>query len=760
MESSADTTTGALPAPAQMARQRRKRRARDAATRWLVKGGGGAVVVALALIFVYLFSEVYPLLRGARVAPATDYGVPGAAGAETASLALDRYGDLGVRISTDGRATFWELASGRVRASMNMLEGVQAEVTATARGEPRTRLTGLGLSDGRMALVEHGYDLTFPGDRRHLEPRLSNPLGDEPVVLDPEGRAIQSLAVQYGSNGYGAAAYTADGRLLLVRFDTRRNFLSGETEITPRRFELPSPGEPLRHLILSANLWNLVGATASGDLLYYDVARPAQAVLRGRVAAVAGGSVTALAYLNGTFSFVTGGSDGSVVQWFLVRDEQAAERNVFRLERARSFEPHAGAVTAIAPEYTRKGFVTTDEAGGLGIHYGTSARTLFHGKVAPAGIVAATVSPVERHLMLQDAAGAVRVLQLDNPHPEYSFRALWNKVWYEGRAEPEYVWQSSSGSDSFEPKFSMVPLTVGTLKAAFFAMLFAVPLAIAGAVYTAYFMAPRMRRMVKPTIEIMEALPTVILGFLAGLWFAPFVENHLPAVFMTVFGLPVAFLLAAFAWSRLPARLRALVPEGWEAAILIPVVGLTMWSAVCLSPHVELWLFDGSVRQWLTNVGITYDQRNALVVGMAMGFAVIPTIFSIAEDAVFTVPRHLTQGSLALGATPWQTVTRVVLLTASPGIFSAVMIGLGRAVGETMIVLMATGNSPVVNFNLFEGMRTLSANIAVELPETAVGSTHYRLLFYAALVLFAMTFILNTIAEIVRQRLRARYSSL
>ncbi len=143
-----------------------------------------------------------------------------------------------------------------------------------------------------------------------------------------------------------------------------------------------------------------------------------------------------------------------------------------------------------------------------------------------------------------------------------------------------------------------------------------------------------------------------------------------------------------------------------------------------------------------------------------MGFAVIPTIYSISEDAIFNVPKHLTQGSLALGATAWQTMTRVVLLTASPGIFSAVMIGLGRAVGETMIVLMATGNSPVMNFNLFEGMRTLSANIAVEIPEAAVGSTHFRILFLAALVLFLMTFVLNTMAEIVRQRLRRKYSSL
>jgi phosphate transport system permease protein len=180
-----------------------------------------------------------------------------------------------------------------------------------------------------------------------------------------------------------------------------------------------------------------------------------------------------------------------------------------------------------------------------------------------------------------------------------------------------------------------------------------------------------------------------------------------------------------------------------------------------LSHPIEQAFFNGDMRGWLSSeLGIGFDQRNALVVGLAMGFAVIPTIFSITEDAVFSVPKHLSYGSLALGATPWQTLVRVVILTASPGIFSAVMIGLGRAVGETMIVLMATGNTPVMDFSIFQGMRTLSANIAVEMPESEVDSTHYRVLFLAALVLFGVTFIFNTLAEIVRQRLRVKYSSL
>jgi phosphate transport system permease protein len=281
-----------------------------------------------------------------------------------------------------------------------------------------------------------------------------------------------------------------------------------------------------------------------------------------------------------------------------------------------------------------------------------------------------------------------------------------------------------------------------------------------GAIYTAYFMTARMRRVVKPSIELMEALPTVIIGFLAGLWFAPIVERHLASVIALMLFLPISTIVVGAIWHKLPKAWVGRFPNGWHAVILMPVIALLAVGILSQSGNIEQWFFAGDVRVFLAEQGIDFDQRNALVVGFAMGFAVIPTIFTIAEDAIFSVPKHLSDGSLALGATPWQTLIHVVLLTASPGIFSAIMMGLGRAVGETMIVLMATGNTPIMDWNILEGMRTLSATIAVEMPESEVGSSHYRILFLAALILLVFTFAVNSVAEWVRQRLREKYRAL
>ncbi len=446
-------------------------------------------------------------------------------------------------------------------------------------------------------------------------------------------------------------------------------------------------------------------------------------------------------------------ANGEVQQWMSVRKEGGRE-----LTFIRDFHENNQAITSIATEQQRKGFAVANAVGDITLFYSTSQRTLANINTAGVSIEQMAWSARAQHLIVADSTNQLRIYKVHNEYPEVSWDVLWGKIWYEGYDEADYIWQSSASTNEFEPKFSLMPLSFGTIKAAFYAMLFAVPLAILGAMFTAQFMAPRMRQTVKPAIEIMEALPTVILGFLAGLWLAPYVETHLAGVFTLLLVLPVGFILCAWLWGFVPNK-SAL--EGWEAAILIPVVLLLIWVSMSVSAPIESVFFDGDLRSYMSNEwGLSYDQRNALVVGLIMGFAVIPTIFSIAEDALFSVPQHLVRGSLALGATRWQTMTSVVLPAASPGIFSAVMMGFGRAVGETMIVLMATGNTPLMDMSIFQGMRTLAANLAVEVPEAEVFSTHYRVLFLAALILFLFTFVFNTLAEIIRHRLRKRYSGL
>src|SRR5574341_2152879 len=256
----------------------------------------------------------------------------------------------------------------------------------------------------------------------------------------------------------------------------------------------------------------------------------------------------------------------------------------------------------------------------------------------------------------------------------------------------------------------------------------------------------------------MAALPSVVLSFLAGRWLAPLVEKVVPGLFLMPIVTTLLILIAVFCWRFVPIGMRRRVRAGTEVSLLIPIVLLGGWVSFQLGGAVERLLLSGDYRGWLLSaLGLTYDQRNSLVVGIAMGFAVIPIIFTIAEDSLANVPQHLRAGSLALGANRWQTAVRIVLPTASPGIFSALMIGFGRAVGETMIVLMATGNTPVMDWSIFNGFRALSANIAVEIPEAPHGGTLYRVLFLAALLLFCLTFAVNTVAELVRIKLRQRY---
>ncbi|MCW3147528.1 ABC transporter permease subunit [Stutzerimonas stutzeri] len=734
-------------------RKRRLRALKDHLARWYVTIGGLAVLGAITLIFFYLGQVVLPMFQGAEL-EARDVQQPAWLAEDSAPLllAVEEQNQVAMRLMADGRVRFFALADGAPLSTFALPLPADSRIVSVGQDTPGTRRLVLGLSNGQALVVEHTYKVTYPNNQKTITPQLVYPFGEQPLQLDTEGRAIEQAAISL--NGKTLLVAGATGTALHAqRIASSENLLTGEVTLEQQRLDLPQLAEPIRALQIDPrHMWlYAVSGKASADV--FDLRRKQ---LNGRYKLVADGAeITTVSPLLGGISLMVGDSKGGIGQWFMVRsaDGSAELRNV------RHFQLGDSAISQILPEERRKGFLALDRAGTLGIFHSTAHRTLLKQPVAE-GAALAAMSPRATRLLVESDKGLQRFV-IDNPHPEISWSALWGKVWYESYAEADYVWQSTSANTDFEPKLSLAPLAFGTLKAAFYAMLLAAPLAICAAFYTAYFMAPALRRKVKPVIELMEALPTVILGFFAGLFLAPFLENHLPGIFSLLLLMPLGILFAAWSWSRLPERVRLSVPDGWEALLLIPVILLVGVGSLAISGHLENWFFGGDMRLWLSNdLGIPFDQRNALVVGLAMGFAVIPTIYSIAEDAVFSVPKSLTLGSLALGATPWQTLTRVVLLTASPGIFSALMIGMGRAVGETMIVLMATGNTPIMEANIFEGMRTLAANVAVEMPESEVGGTHYRVLFLAALVLLMFTFVMNTLAELIRQRLRGKYASL
>jgi phosphate transport system permease protein len=254
------------------------------------------------------------------------------------------------------------------------------------------------------------------------------------------------------------------------------------------------------------------------------------------------------------------------------------------------------------------------------------------------------------------------------------FRAV---SWKAGRAA-SYTWQPVGDV----PKYSMIPLFVGTLKVTAVAMLVATPVGVAAAVFSSEFAPRRLRELLKPTIELLAAVPSVVLGFFA------------------------LMVLAT-------------------------------------------WLQDG--------LGFT-SRLNAVVAGVALALTVIPVVFTVSEDALTAVPRAYREASLALGATRWETAFRVVLPAAAPGVLAAVVLGFGRSIGETMIVLMASGNAAQTTWSFGDSVRTLPATIAAEMGEVVFGGGHYAVLFFIGVELFVFTFVLNSLASVVVRRLVRRMS--
>ncbi len=857
----------------------------------VVRGGGLLVIVAVLGILVFLVATVLPLFQGARTSERPVAGTVPVEG-PPAILAVDEYRMLGLAVGARPEVVAFGADDGAVVARIP-LPGFEAASFVGGTRSVRTNEAVLATSDGRLVFLTFGFgsDFVLGAERAPLLTRLTT-VGARSIV---EGAVVQRMAggnvlrvrprvelrgshalpagsaaivgeayATHGDEGVAVAA-TADGRIHLVR-ESVTTPLVGPAERSWRTAEIADAGPKVPPDLFAAHVdeeahtaWF---AGRGGGVLRVDL-RADPAVRREvRLATDAAGRPLRLA----AAEMVLGGRSialcdvtGEVSIWSLVNapaESRAGDGKA--LHRLQTLDATGeGPVTSMASGQTRRTLYLGHGSGSVSVAYTTNGRVLTTTKALAGPVSALAPGPKDDGFLVVGEKGGFKGFDLDCPHPETGFHALFGKVHYEGYDRPAYVWQSSSGTDESELKLSLTPLIFGTLKATFYAMLFALPLALLAALYTSQFMHPRVRALVKPGIEVMASLPSVVLGFLAALVIAPTVATLVPAVFASMLGLLLVGFAAGLAWHGLPLHVRQGISSAGRIGIACLLVAGVVGVAVLLNPWIGRTLFSGTgnptgdFRIWLQHDpihglpdpaggtgtpllrvtlgllggvlgffllprlvplsgpgvparplarflvhvllpgvalaalaaplesllphadfrrfllgtkgpgdGPSFDIRNSLVVGIAMGFAVIPVIYTIAEDALSAIPDSLRSAALGCGASPWQAATRVIVPAAVPGLFSAAMIGLGRAVGETMIVVMATGGTAFLDGSIFNGFRTLSANIATELPEASEGGTLFRVLFLAALLLFALTFVLNTVAEMVRLRFRRKFKGL
>lgn len=837
----------------------------DKVANWAITIGGLLVIVAVITIMLFLVSVAFPLAKGGELRRHDVYTL--AIPKEVAWLNADEYTTVAIRVTADGLASAFHIPTGTEIAATDL--GFARRATAVAGVVTREQVA-FGFEDGsiRFGTFELGIRIVTPADVPEGGQDLGGgdllvggtvyrllSTGDyravTPIWAVAEPQQVSAhpiVAIDYRVGGTverptrSFVSVDAEGVARVSRAVVKRNLMTGAEQVTLTSSTLPPlpQGVKVSRVLMASTADRVIVGTREGTLFRYDVRDFNAPVLAETTRAFEPSvEITYMAFLNSELAMIVGGSNGAIDVFMNLEREGAETTDGSELVRARSHEPQGAPITGIAVAQRKKSMVTLGGDGSVWVRHSTSDQVLFKLERAsdPATPAAIMLMPRMDGALLVDRTGAVDAWNFYFPHPETTLKAIFGKLWYEGYSEPTYTWQSSSGTDVFEPKFSLIPLIFGTIKATVYALLFAVPIALMGAIYTSEFLHRRVRASVKPVMEMMESLPTVVLGFIAALVLAPIIEEWIAAVILAFVSIPMGLMIGAYSWQSLPVKAQLKLEGIPKFLFMVAAILGFGFVAYKLGPLFERAFFYGDFKQWvngdvgtgmpfmflvgfplcfavvawlfgrfyghawrgrlrdvgrskagrydavrwiaflaaavllawafagiLTVAGYdprggfvdTYSQRNALVVGFVMGFAVIPNIYTLAEDALNSVPAHLRAASLAAGATPWQTAMWVILPVAASGVFSAVMIGMGRAVGETMIVVMAAGNTPVLDWNVFSGLRTLSANIAVELPEAVKDGSLYRMLFLAALTLFVMTFVINTAAELIRQRFRKR----
>lgn len=736
----------------------------DRAMTHFIKVGGISIIVAVFAIFVFIFSQIFPLFKGAEVTYLNEWKIPDG---DFIALGTDEWTERPFLMNRDGSFLFVDLPAHGTTQWVHPVYPTNITI-ATLYYRPKSAHAVLGTTDGQFGFINVRYKPEYTNDQRVINATVNV---ESLYPVGKPGHPIRQIHLAITENDRMVAVIQdVDGQreVHAANLSQRRTLMGGNKLSYGKNHALTSliTGEPTDILVNSRS--DSVMVITDSNRVHY-LYREASGFVSRQVfepfADDPDASIAGADFLFGDDSIVFTSTKGHNRVFSLFIPEGGNQR---LFGQTKTFDNLPAKATAFTPSLRNKAFLIGGERF-ASLRYSTTETIRWQDQL-PFTVKLSGLSGKYDRMLLLDDQQKLHIYAINDPHPEASLKAFFGKIWYEGASAPKYEWQSTGGTDDFEPKLSMIPLIIGSLKGTLYAMLFSVPLALLAALYTSQFASPNFKRYIKPLMEIMASLPSVILGFLAALWLAPLFENRVPSILLVLIIVPAVTLTFGTVWGKMSFNVRRRIPEGAEIFAVIPLIIAAGYIGWQLGPWLESLLFVArdittgepiaDFRMWWPQfTGLPFEQRNSLVVGFMMGFAVIPIIFTITEDALSNVPASFRSSSLALGASRWQTAMRVILPTASAGIFSAIMIGFGRAVGETMIVLMATGNTPIMDFNIFSGMRTLSANIAVELPEAPHHGTLYRALFLGSMLLFMMTFIVNTLAEILRHHLREKYKA-
>ncbi|MCU0858666.1 MAG: hypothetical protein MUC65_09725, partial [Pontiellaceae bacterium] len=566
-------------------RTRRKKthwsvRASDRLSKLLITVGGIGTILAVSTVFFYLLYVAIPLFRPARIDGSETLARPADDNARPLSIQSDEYGLMSRILYADGRLVCARLDTGAVLSEQMLF--TNAALTAFTQ-DAATSEALCGFADGSIQMGRIHFVTSYV-DEKELPPELQALKGAEcgawnggliQRISDVQFRSVKISAVfdepvpgetaspvrlldqTVSPQGQISVMLNDEGTLSLLRFTRRENMLTGKVTIRRSASVIPynksEHREPPAWVLLSGLGDTVCVVWRDGSLLRFDTRNFTAPSLIERIDLVPepDRKLTSLQLLLGRATLLAGDSSGRIQAWFPAFTPNDSSQTF--LTAAHSFQGPS-AVTALASSARIRMIAAGYENGQVDLFHVTSGKQLAHLAAGDAPVQALTTAPKDDGLLALTPGRLVQ-WKIDPRHPEITPAALFLPVWYESAAKPEHVWQSSSGTDDFEPKFGLMPLIFGTLKATLFSMLFGVPIALLAAIFTSEFLSPRAKLYIKPAVEMMAGLPSVVLGFIAALVLAPIVAGML-TVFMTVFiTVPAAFLIGAYIWQ--------LLPHGW-----------------------------------------------------------------------------------------------------------------------------------------------------------------------------------------------------